>query len=126
MAEAEGVSVMYGPIKREGYAGFYSPALHAIFIDSHLTGGNAVAVLAHELVHVQRGHAGCQSSDVEKRVDEDAAGMVITREEYARIEQIYGPDARAIATELDAPRWLVEAYQRKLRHSLPQTGETPY
>lgn len=92
--------------------GYYDHDYRLIVLDDRLTMPQAVATLAHEIVHAQWGHDGHQHPSVEARVDEVAARMVISTGDYARAERIVGADPRALAAELGTVPWLVEAWKR--------------
>lgn len=94
--------------------GYYDWETHSIWIKPGLTQREETATLAHELVHHLRGHHGHQSESVEAKVDEEAARLLISADDYADAERSYGSNPYALADVLDQPVWLVEAYQRHL------------
>jgi hypothetical protein len=95
--------------------GLYDAEHNRIILRSGMTEGQRVSTLAHELIHARRGDNGHQSSAHESRIDEEAAGLLLTAEEYALAERIVGHDSRALAAELDVTPSLVDAWKRRAR-----------
>ena len=98
--------------------GRYDHEAHRILIQEGMSPAQEVSVLAHELVHAQRGDLGPQSPEREAAVQEMAATLVISTTDYARAEAICGPDAWALARELDVTPDLVQAWQARAHRTL--------
>ena len=93
--------------------GMFEASSGRILLRAGMTEGQRVSTLAHELIHARRGDDGHQSGACEARIDEEAAGLLLTAEEYAQAERIVGPDSRALAVELDVTPSLVDAWKRR-------------
>lgn len=109
---AEGVAVEYKRLG--GLAGGFDAERRIVWIDPSLSERELTCTLAHEYVHVQCGHVGRQSRDVECRVDEEAARLLIDVKDYARAEQVLGHHPSVLAEELDVLPRYVAAFQRTL------------
>lgn len=70
--------------------------------------------LLHEAFHVYYQHQGHQELRVEKRINEDVALILVDAAEYAFWERQLGGCVGGIASALDQPVWIIEAYQRAL------------
>lgn len=77
-----------------------------------------VPTLLHEYIHVLLGHDGHQEDATERRINEEVARVLIDTDTYADAEVMYGWNAGAIASELDLPRWVIEAYRRTLERRM--------
>ncbi|MFP7697145.1 DUF6782 family putative metallopeptidase [Trueperella sp. LYQ143] len=73
----------------------------------------ACAVLAHELTHAIKGHAGRQDEHVEGLCDSRAVN-VISLDAYTTAARYYPDNMWAIASELGLPQRLICAYQQHL------------
>lgn len=113
LIESLGISVQTLP-HYEQKLGYYDWTTHSIWVQPGLTLREETATLAHELVHCLRGHHGHQEDTTEKKVDEEAASLLITRSEDADAERTYGEHPHTLADVLDQPAWVIEAYQRYL------------
>lgn len=103
------------------YWGFYSDIARAIYIGRRTPASWVVPVLAHETFHAAAGHDGHQSPPVEARIDEAVAAAIINPADYRFWETQYGWSTGGIASALNLPRWVVEAYRRKLAQTHPAT-----
>lgn len=105
--------------------GRYESSTRRILIRPGMTAAQRVSTLAHEIIHARRGDNGEQPPSVERFVDEEAAGLVITDRAYALAETTVGHDPRTLALELDVSPWLVEAWQRRRNreYHLPRTSD---
>lgn len=112
-----GVQVEYCPLP-DGLRGCYKHPDRLIIIDPRLSGMHTLATLAHEYIHARHGHDGPQPEAVERRVDEQAAMLLVSPVLYEQAEALYGPHPGAIGKELGVPRWVVEAWQRVLERSM--------
>lgn len=108
----EGVAVEYKRLG--GLAGGFDAERRIVWIDPSLSERELACTLAHEYVHVQRGHIGRQSKDVECRVDEGAARLLIDMDEYRQAERVYGSHPYILAEELGVLPRYVTAFQRTL------------
>lgn len=116
-AAREGITVHETRIV--GAWGLWDYDKRAIFLDRDLTVRQKASTLAHELVHARWGHRGCQPDAIERRVDEEAARLLITPERYAQAEYLTGSsEPGALAVELDVSIWVVEAWQRAYERTL--------
>ena len=104
--------------KLEGALGLWDAKTRHIWIDSRLTDSAATPVLAHELLHVQRGDNGHQNPDVEQAIDAHVAFLMVDPKAYAQAESLYETDTHAIAEELNLPEWVISAYERTCMENL--------
>lgn len=111
----EGIAVIEAPLTDKW--GFYDDKRRVIFIKQGLLQKQRAAALMHEVVHYLRGDVGPQPPHVERMVDEQAARMLISEQEYAAAERMVGSEPGALAVELDVALNMVEAYQRFLRRT---------
>jgi Zn-dependent peptidase ImmA (M78 family) len=95
-----------------GALGLWDNNTKTIWIDSRLADKAATPVLAHELLHVQRGDDGHQSEEIEQAIEAHVAFLLVDPDAYAAAEAIYETDTWAISEELDLPQWVIEAYER--------------
>ena len=91
--------------------GRYDHTTRQILIRDGLTTAQTLAVLAHELVHAQRGHDGPQSPQQEAAVNQAAAALVISTTDYERAENAVGPNPWALAQELGVTPDLIVSWQ---------------
>lgn len=110
--EEAGVHVVFLPYPKPGA---YWHRERLIVVDARLSPRWQRCTLAHEAVHAWSGHTGPCAPVTEAWVDEQAAGLLVTEQAYARAEQLHGADVHAIADELDVTDWIVRAYQRTLQ-----------
>lgn len=96
------------------WQGIYIDDLHAIYINRSTPASWVVPILAHETFHAAARHDGHQSPPVEARIDEAVAAAIIDPADYRFWESQYGWSTGGIASALNLPRWIVEAYRRKL------------
>ena len=80
-----------------------------------------VPILAHETFHAAARHDGHQSPAIEARIDEAVAAAIIDPADYKFWETQYGWSTGGIAAALNQPRWIIEAYRRKLAKTVPAT-----
>lgn len=115
LAELETMGITVDTRKLTGtLRGYYNHREHLIAIRQGLSYSQRRTALAHELVHARRGDDGHQGPDVERRVDQEAARLLISPVEYALAERIHGPNVAAIARELEVTVSMVEAYRQAL------------
>lgn len=103
------------------WQGIYIDDLRAIYINRRTPSAWVVPVLAHETFHAAARHDGHQAAPVEARIDEAVAQAIIDPAEYRFWESQYGWSTGGIASALNLPRWVVEAYRRKLAKTVPAT-----
>lgn len=120
LCACEGIAVLETTL--DSAWGAYDHNTRTIYLHAALTTRQKAATLAHEYVHYLRGDTGPQPPHVERRVDEEAAFMLISTEEYATAEHIVGPDPRALAIELDTTLWIVEAWQNRMKRQSHYVG----
>ncbi len=110
--DGQGVAV----IEMDGIGrwGAYSRANRTVALHADLLPSHRVPVLMHECLHVSRDDDGHQDRRVEEWIDEEVAGRLVSLPAYAVAEECYGWNTGAIACELDLPRWVVQAYRRRL------------
>ena len=101
-------------------AGAYFHTEHLIIIDARLTPCEQLATLAHEYIHALCGHSCTCSPVVERLVDQRAAHLLITPQQYANAETLHDGNLASIADDLHLPLWLVRAYQPN-----PRSAVTP-
>lgn len=77
-----------------------------------------VPVLLHECEHVRRQDQGHQCQAVEDEIDETVALLLVNPGEYAFWEGQLGWSTGGIASALDLPRWVIEAYRRRLERAV--------
>lgn len=123
IADRNGISVMTVRLEEQEPVSTYCDALRLISISDQLLEYQATAALAHELIHAAHEHRGHQTPAIERIVDELAARMILTVDEYAKAETMYGCDPRAIAHEMGQPVWIIEAFQRHLAKTEYRTAE---
>ncbi|MDV2477468.1 ImmA/IrrE family metallo-endopeptidase [Rhodococcus zopfii] len=113
-----GVTIVEGRPLR-GRPGHYDDETRTIVLRPGLPRRRRRGVLGHELGHAYYKHIRCGdpylSARQERQADEYAARLLITPEEYARAEQIHGPNVHMIAYELDVTRPIVVAWQNMYR-----------
>ncbi|MCR2051783.1 hypothetical protein NSA19_02725 [Actinomyces bowdenii] len=85
----------------------------SILLRGGQTTAQRVSALAHAIIHARRGDDGRQAPDVEERVEEEAAALIITASAYAAAERVVGRDPRALAQALEVTPSLVVAWQRQ-------------
>ncbi|MBS6101793.1 MAG: hypothetical protein KH751_04160 [Actinomyces sp.] len=115
-AASLGITVCRAKLK--GALGLWDAKTRHIWIDSRLTDSAATPVLAHELLHVQRGDNGHQKPDVEQAIDAHVAFLMVDPKAYAQAESLYETDTSAIAEELNLPEWVISAYERTCMENL--------
>lgn len=115
----EGVAVIKTRLSDTTW-GLWDHQARTIYLNRVLTSPQLAATLAHEYVHYLRGDTGPQPPHVERRVDEQAALMLISAGEYAQAEQIVGCNPGALAVELDTTLWVVHAWRRAHQKQLRQ------
>lgn len=111
LAELETMGITVETHKLTGtLRGYYNHRERLIVIRQGLSYPQRRTALAHELVHARRGDDGHQGPQVERRVNQATARLLISPIEYALAERIHGPNVAAIARELDVTQALVQAY----------------
>lgn len=100
--------------------GAYFDQTRAIYISREIPSSWVLPVLAHETFHAVAHHDGHQPAPVEARIDEAVAQAIINPSDYRFWESQYGWSTGGIAAALGVPRWIVEAYRRKLAQQQPQ------
>ncbi|WP_373922201.1 ImmA/IrrE family metallo-endopeptidase [Rhodococcus sp. LW-XY12] len=118
VAATLGVTVVEGHPLR-GRAGHYDDETRTIVLRPGLTRRRKRGVLAHELGHAFYRHIrSCDpylKARQERQADEYAARLLITADEYARAEQIHGPNVRMLAYELDVTEPIILAWRNMYR-----------
>lgn len=94
--------------------GAYLLRSRTILLDTGLATWELLPTLLHETMHWHRGDDGPQSARVEHDIDETVARLLVDPNEYRHAEDRYGWHTGGIATELDLPRWVIQAYRRVL------------
>lgn len=94
--------------------GFTDHANRVVGVDAALLDRQRVPTLLHECYHVRLGHEGHQSAAVEAWINEQVAATLVDPVEYAYWEGQYGWSTGGIAAALELPRWVVDAYRRRL------------
>lgn len=95
--------------------GAYLLRSRTILLDTGLATWELLPTLLHETMHWHRGDDGPQCARVERSIDETVARLLVDPDAYRLAEEHYGWHTGGIATELDLPRWVVQAYRRVLR-----------
>lgn len=109
----EGITVIEAELP-DGMWGAYNKAAGIVWLHEGMPAMWRVATLCHELEHVKARHDGHQPQAVEDRIDELVAVSLVRPEEYAFWESELGWSTGGIASALELPRWVVEAYRRRL------------
>lgn len=113
LLEREGVSVSERALDGSKW-GAYSKTERTVYLQPGLPEQWRVSVLLHELAHVQAGHDGHQCQAIEDRIDEDVSLLLVNPGEYRFWESELGWSTGGIASALELPRWVIEAYRRVL------------
>lgn len=111
--EKMGMRVEWRPLKG-CTRGLYFAHTGLVVVRMGMTMPQRRSTLAHELIHARRQDDGPQPLCVERRVDEQAARLLITTHEYRIAENCRGNHRYALAAELDVTPTIIEAYQRSL------------
>lgn len=101
--------------------GAYHEGTRTIYVSRFAPSSWVLPILAHETFHAAARHDGHQSPPVEARIDEAVAAAIINPAEYRFWETQYGWSTGGIAAALNQPRWIIEAYRRKLAKTVPAT-----
>lgn len=118
LAEDSGFNVEY---RRDLLApALWEAETNTIWINLNVSGSKEVVAFAHELGHAILGHDGPQDEWGEAYADEVASLLLVSENEYAEAERLYGPHPAAIAEALELPLWVVEARQAVFTKKLPQ------
>ena len=94
--------------------GYTSISRREVGLSVDLLTHQRVPVLLHECLHVHYGHVGEQDQATEERIDEEVARLLVDPAEYAFWEGQYGWNTGGIASALGLPRWVIQAYRRRL------------
>lgn len=108
----QGVTVV--EVDGGGDLGWYDLGARTVALRRDVLPSHRVPVLMHECYHVARDDDGHQDRRVEEWIDEEVACRLVSLPAYAVAEDHYGWNTGAIACELDLPRWVVQAYRRRL------------
>ncbi len=111
-AHSQGIRVWWRRL--DGRGGQWSARHSCIWLDPSLTDREARSLLAHELGHAHYGDTGPQPPHIEARAWRWAAGLLISRAEYALAERIHEQDTAAIADALDVTVEVIHAYHATL------------
>ncbi|MDK6259257.1 ImmA/IrrE family metallo-endopeptidase [Corynebacterium frankenforstense] len=99
----------------EGAKGGWFPEYYLILLRDDLTHVKQVCTLAHELGHAVLGHradvAGWWSARQERQADRWAAELLISPEDYATAEALYGPHAGALAAEFGVTVHMIQTWR---------------
>lgn len=101
VAGALEVEVFDSPTLPANLDGFYVDAERVILMRPGLDPWNYRAVLAHELAHAYFRDETYDDPRIERRADQWAAQMLITRDEYRAAEEEVGPSIGALAYTLE-------------------------
>lgn len=112
---ALGVSVEPARDLPEGTWACYDKKRATVFHDWRVTARHMPYVLLHELLHVRRGDDGMQPGRVERMIDREVALTLICARDFITASKLHGGHMGAIAAELDAPVWAVEAFADHMR-----------
>lgn len=114
LAASQGITIRS---HRGGEKARWHPESRVISLRESLGHTNRVCSLAHELAHAALGHyVGDDIPDwlhsrQEREADEWAARFLISTDEYAKTEQLYGSHPGILARELGVTVRLVEAWR---------------
>lgn len=116
MATERGVFVDYDDVGwLEGAKGGWFPEYDLILLRDDLTHVEQVCTLAHELGHAVLEHrgdvAGWWSTRQERQADQWASELLISPEDYAAAEALYGPHAGALARELGVTVHMIQTWR---------------
>jgi Zn-dependent peptidase ImmA (M78 family) len=129
LAWERGLTVEWDPRLGDYLRGLYDHASRTIILNSRLPVRALRCTLAHELGHAWYGHrwTGDPHADqrAEELADEHGTQLLIAPAEYARAERLVGPEAGALALELDVTVWMVRAWQSAARRGRSWTGTGP-
>ncbi|MDK8450956.1 ImmA/IrrE family metallo-endopeptidase [Corynebacterium mastitidis] len=109
LAEAEGITVEWHP---SGPKGMWMPTRRAISIRYGLSDEQTRCTLAHELGHAYYGHPAGHDAQYERDAWRYAARLLISPEDYAAAERVYGPEPRIIAAQLGVTQYLVGVWSQ--------------
>lgn len=94
-----------------GWRGAYSKQRGEVYIRSGMATTQRVSALAHELIHVRRGHDGHQDKRTEEYVQRKAALEIVPAAAYMTAELLFEGNVVNIARELDVTPAIIRAYQ---------------
>ena len=120
----EGVRVMRAELPGD-MDGAYMLRSRTILLDTELRDWQVLPVLLHETMHWHRGDDGPQCERVERQIDETVARLLVDPDAYRLAEARYGWHTGGIATELDLPRWVIQAYRRTIERDLRTPSAAP-
>lgn len=106
-AYEQGLRVSFLPLHK---AGLYFKKANLIVVNSLLPMVEQEATLAHELVHFERGHDGCQGAVVEGLVELEAAKKLIKPVDFDLALRAHQGRIWEIAEALEVSQVLVEKY----------------
>lgn len=112
--QAQGVTVTWTHLP-PGWEGAWHRSSRTIHLAPRLADWQAIPVLLHEMTHAHLDHDGHQAAAVERRIDEAVARTLLDHQQVALAEAAVGHHPGALATELDVPVWVIEAWRRTLR-----------
>lgn len=97
--------------------GLYCDRLRTIWLADWLNDRQRLCTLCHELVHAKYSDLGCGTRfgvKCERRTRRETALMLISRVEFAMVEEVYGENAWMMAAELDVTMQVLTDYQQIL------------
>lgn len=94
-----------------GPKGFWLPDTGSISIRHGMSEAQTRSTLAHELAHAESDHPCGNDPSIENAAHKRAAQMLITRDQYAQVERIYGADICRIAEELNVTVHLTKIWR---------------
>ncbi|MGC2866024.1 ImmA/IrrE family metallo-endopeptidase [Corynebacterium glutamicum] len=109
IAELFGVQVIETNDLRPGWNGMYLHQVRIILLKKGMDPWKRRSVLAHELGHAYYQDESHGDTRIEKRADQYAARLLISKDAYRAAEEIHGPHLGALAHELGVtPKLVVE------------------
>jgi hypothetical protein len=95
------VTKVYRERLQDGYAGYTDGK--DVFLDDRLSGEQMLCTLQHELIHLERGHKGHQSEDVEMGVRYETARRLLPLDRIVGVCK-FGKSLGGVALELGVTR----------------------
>lgn len=115
---SEGITISTAVLPR-GIWGLYEWERRRILIRAGMPAYYTFPALLHETEHHIQGHRGHQCAKIEKDINRRIAAKLINPTEYEYAESQYGWNTPGIASYLEVPRWVVQAYRDSLKYRTP-------